>query len=558
MKAIQGTSNKTYRQIMGNGISYEVPKFQRDYTWSSENWDDLWQDIQVILSAEDSEHYMGYLVLQTLDNKKFIIIDGQQRLTTMEILILSVLKSLNDLVENNIDSDRNRQRIENLRNAYIGSVDPVTLIANNKLKLNRNSDDYYRQHLVLLKDLPIRNINTSEKHLMECFNWYYKRIKNEYTTGEDLAKFIDTFVDKLFFTVIEVSDQLNAFTVFETLNSRGVQLSSADLLKNYFFSIVDGTHPHISEIEELENIWNSIVGILGENKFDEYLRCFWNSYNKLVRKNELFKTIKKNIILKEQVFTLARSLRDAADIYLAIQSPNDEMWNNMQEARDAIRELQLFQIKQPYPLLISGYKYLSKEQFTKLIKCISVISFRYNIIGGLNPNEQEKSYNSAALNIVNGSRFNVHDLQPVYVPDSNFENDFRSKQFKPSSQNHKIIKYIFSKLARQDYESDIYTVEHILPRSAGGNWDDFDQDARTRSTYRIGNLTILEKKLNKDADTLPFTEKCLLYKQSNVLLTKNISENNETWNESKITARQNNLAKAAKTVWKIHELSKEK
>ena len=89
MKGIQGTSNKTYRQLMGNGLRYEIPKFQRDYSWEAEHWDDLWQDIRALLADEDNEHYMGYLVLQTSNNKEFQIIDGQQRLTTMSLLILS-------------------------------------------------------------------------------------------------------------------------------------------------------------------------------------------------------------------------------------------------------------------------------------------------------------------------------------------------------------------------------------------------------------------------------------------------------------------------------------
>ncbi|WP_081469326.1 DUF262 domain-containing protein [Runella slithyformis] len=97
MKGIQGTSNKTYRQLMGNGLRYEIPKFQRDYTWETEQWDDLWKDIKLLLSDEESEHYMGYLVLQTSNNKNFHIIDGQQRLTTLSILILSTLKCLEEL-----------------------------------------------------------------------------------------------------------------------------------------------------------------------------------------------------------------------------------------------------------------------------------------------------------------------------------------------------------------------------------------------------------------------------------------------------------------------------
>jgi len=141
--------------------------------------------------------------------------------------------------------------------------------------------------MVLLKELPIRNTNSSEKQMRSCFKWFYKKL-NQYDSGAEIAKFLETIVDKLFFTVITVTDQINAFKVFETLNARGVQLSSADLLKNYLFSV-------------------------------DYLRYYWNSKNKTVRKNQLFKAVKKNINSKKDTFELIRDLESSADIYMAIQ-----------------------------------------------------------------------------------------------------------------------------------------------------------------------------------------------------------------------------------------------
>lgn len=561
MKGIQGTSNKTYRQLMGNGLRYEIPKFQRDYTWDTEQWDDLWMDIKLLLSNEEDGHYMGYLVLQTANNKEFIIIDGQQRLTTMSLMILAVLKSLDDLATAGIDSENNLKRKESLLNSYIGYIDPVTLISNNKLKLNRNSDDYYKQHLVLLKDLPLRNTNTSEKHMRECFNWYYERIKKEFKSGEELAGFIDNLVDRLSFTVIEVTDQLNAFKVFETLNARGVQLSSADLLKNYLFSVVDETKPHISEIEELENIWSKIIGKLGEQKVEDYLRYYWNSANKSVGKKNLFKVIKGNIRTKVQVFELIRNLNDTADIYLAIQNPEDEYWKDKSDIKKSLKELKLFQIRQTNSLLLAAIRNLEIDKLIKLTKICSVISFRYNIIGGLNPNAQEEVYNSVALKINRDKTFNPQDFQEIYVNDSNFENDFSTKEFKNTSRNHKIVKYIFSKIERYkfsndiDSESDLFTVEHILPENADDNWGEFSFDEINRSVYRIGNLTLLEKKLNREADQKPYGEKKSYFLQSQSDLTKSIPEHYETWNEDKLAARQRILAKDAKAIWKIQELS---
>lgn len=561
MKGIQGTSNKTYRQLMGNGLRYEIPKFQRDYTWDTEQWDDLWQDIKALMSDDDEEHYMGYLVLQTSNNKEFLVIDGQQRLTTMSILILSTLKCLIDLVDSNIDPENNLLRKNNLLNSYIGYVDPVTLISNNKLRLNRNSNDYYKQHLVLLKELPLRNTNTSEKNMRECFNWYYDKIKKEYKTGEELAGFVDSIVDKLFFTVIEVTDQLNAFKVFETLNARGVQLSASDLLKNHLFSVVDETQPHISEIEELENIWSKIVGKLGEQKFEDYLRYYWNSRNKSVGKKNLFKTIKSSIKTKQEVFGLIRNLNDTADIFLAIQNPEDDLWRDKPEIQKSLRELKLFQIRQTYSLFISGYRNLTTEGFSRLTKTCSIISLRYNIIGGLNPNVQEDIYNTVALKIESQKKFAASDFLSIYVQDNSFENDFSSKEFKNTTRNHKIVKYLLSKIEiyehnnEIDIDSDLFTIEHILPENADEAWGDFSSDEINRSRFRIGNLTLLEKKLNREAAQKSYSEKCKIFEKSHSKLTNLIPTKFGNWNEEKIAKRQRDLAKHAKAIWKIHELS---
>ncbi|WP_425077903.1 DUF262 domain-containing protein [Psychroserpens sp. S379A] len=560
MKGIQDTSNETYRKLMGNGLKYVIPKFQRDYSWESEHWDDLWQDIQLILENQENEHYMGYLVLQTTDNKKYTVIDGQQRLTTLTILILAVLKRLNDFVDQGSEVENNEIRINTYRNNYIGSLNTITLISDNKLKLNRNSDDYYRNYMVLLKDLPLRNTNTSEKNMRSCFEWFYKKLK-QYSSGEEIANFLETIVDKLFFTVITVTDQINAFKVFETLNARGVQLSSSDLLKNYLFSVIDESNPHHTEIEELEKLWSRIIGKLGNKKFEDYLRYYWNSKNKTVRKNQLFKVIKNNINSKKDTFELIRDLEESTDIYIAIQDPGSELWSDKPDIVKALKELKLFQIKQTNSLLMAAYKNLDINSFAKLIKTCSVISFRYNIIGGLNPNEQEDVYNRIANSITENKTINLTDFQSVYVSDINFENDFKTKQFKRTSKNHKIVKYLYSKIEKHSFnndinsESDNYTIEHILPESADENWGDFNNEQVNRSIYRLGNLALIENKLNLEAGTKPYSDKKEIFKKSNCHSTNSIPQDYNDWNENKVSARQRELAKLAKSIWRIQELN---
>ena len=146
------TSNQTLRQLLGNGLSYQIPLFQRDYSWQQEQWEDLWEDIDVAIK-EESTHYMGYLVIQSRDHKNFAVIDGQQRLTTLSLLVLAVLQALQELIDSGADADSNAKRQQQLRNAYIGYLDPVSLIPQSKLKLNSNNDDFYQHYLVPLARL---------------------------------------------------------------------------------------------------------------------------------------------------------------------------------------------------------------------------------------------------------------------------------------------------------------------------------------------------------------------------------------------------------------------
>ena len=129
------TANLTYRQLIGNGQTYNVPHFQRDYSWSNEEWDDLWLDINNLIREHEDAHYMGYLVLRSKDSKNFDIVDGQQRLTTLSILALAVLKNFERFIKEGVDPENNKLRQEQLRNSFIGYLDPVTLLSKSKLTI---------------------------------------------------------------------------------------------------------------------------------------------------------------------------------------------------------------------------------------------------------------------------------------------------------------------------------------------------------------------------------------------------------------------------------------
>lgn len=562
------TSNQTYRKLMGNGLVYRVPMFQRDYSWTEQEWDDLWQDIVAMLEPGGEQgHYMGYLVLQSSDERNYDIIDGQQRMTTLSLIVLAVLRQLRRLVDLKIDADDNKRREEELRKTYIGYLDPVTLIARSKLSLNRHNDQFYQTYLVPLERLPKRNLRASEHLLRKGFEWIDSRVRERFgeaRSGADLARFVDMVADRLFFTVISVTDELNAFKVFETLNARGVRLSSTDLLKNFLFSVVHSAGGHEHEIRTLEERWEAVIGKLGSESVPDFLRVFWNSQNPLTRHSDLFKTIRASIKSKADVFSLLRDMDRDADIYAALGDASDSMWNADQ--RKYVGELVMFNIRQPHALLLSARRTLNDTEFTRILRACSIISFRYNVIGNFATNEQERVYNSVAEKIAKNQLKSAADiiraLRQIYPPDDQFYSTFSEKQIRTTSaRNRQVMRYILFEIERQvanqafDYTSDKYNIEHILPEHPTENWIAFTDDQADRCVYRIGNLTPLEATANRDIGNKSYEEKRGIYEQCAFEITRRVAGDNLEWTPERVASRQQWLANQAKAIWRLVELS---
>jgi len=566
------TTNSTFRQLLGNGLTYRVPPFQRDYSWTEDEWDDLWQDITALFE-EDGEpaHYMGYLVLQSSDSKRFDIIDGQQRLTTVSVMILAGLSYLQDLVAAGHDAEKNIRRKEQLQNSYIGYVDPVTLVPRSKLELNRHNNRFYQTYLVPLEAMPQRGLHSSEHQLRKAFNWFKDRFSLRFgravDSGQRFAAMLDALVDKLFFTVITVTDELNAFKVFETLNARGVRLSATDLLKNYLFSVISSGELHEAEIKSLEERWERIVGLLGSESFPEFLRVYWNSRNRLVRKSDLFKTIRRRVATKEAAFALVRELDYSAETYAALRDPMHQGWG--QDEREALQQLMMFNVRQPLAMLMACYRCFyeaDRASFSRILRAIAVVSLRYNVICGLQTHDQERVYNDIARKLSNGEYGTLNDvlaaLGEVYPDDRSFKTAFTVKTLKTTnSRNKKVVRYILFALEKQrsgqnfDFESNAYNLEHILPENPSGFWNYMDENQQERCIYRLGNMTLMEAGDNRDLGNSGYDQKRDVYRNSQFQITRGVAERYDEWNEAKIEARQKSLAELAAAIWKINEIA---
>jgi uncharacterized protein DUF262/uncharacterized protein DUF1524 len=555
------TRTANFLDLLGNGKSYRVPPYQRDYSWEEEQWEDLWNDIIALRDKSEERHYLGALVVEDKDDRNFRIIDGQQRLATLSIFALAIIKTLKGLADSGVDPEANNQRQSSLRGRFIGEKDPASLIETSKLRLNEADDDFYQDYLVQLRrPANPKGLPKSNKLMWQCFEYYTERLSNlprPEQNGETIARLLsETVARQLIFILITVADELDAFTVFETLNARGLELSSTDLLKNFLFSKIKVA----SDLERLQRRWRKLMATVGQEHFPDLLRYHLLCEERDVRTERLFKVVRGRISSPIDVFNLMDALERRAELYAALADPQHPYWLEQPASQPYIKELKLFRVRQMTPMLFAAWEQLPR-QFDRVLRLASVISFRYSKVGRLNPSALEPAYHSAAQAILRGTATSVGDvferLREIYVDDAKFRQDF-SGLVVDTNQHKKLAKYILARLESDvsgrscDSETDPGTVEHILPENPADMWaETFPRERWDISTYRLGNLTLLESAANREIGNADYSAKKQRYASSKYEITRAVAEQApQEWTPALLESRQRAMAERAAHVWR--------
>jgi hypothetical protein len=259
------------------------------------------------------------------------------------------------------------------------------------------------------------------------------------------------------------------------------------------------------------------------------------------------------------VIGLLDELEKNAQLYNALSNYSDPFWLGHREQRKRIKEIELFKEKQALPLLLAAYNNFSSDDFSRILRIVSVITFRYTIIAGLHTNLKEDVYNKAAIKISNHQITSVaavaHEVKPLYIADRDFKNNF-STSIINTRRNKKLVRYILFELENnlsgsdRDYEDDPGTIEHVLPENPGGEWlINFSPAIVENFVYRLGNYTILEEDKNRNCGNKNFAEKKIVYATSQYAMPKQITAND--WTPNTIDMRQTRLSETATAVWRL-------
>jgi hypothetical protein len=469
----------------------------------NEEVQELLDDVGEAFSRNKEEYFLGSLVVITAaEGERTTLLDGQQRLAVISLLLAGVADQFDRL--------RDNARSQEIRRGYLSKYDILEGAERPQLKLNLADDTYFRSILNKEVGEPERGAPESHRRLWKACETISSWLSDKLAETREPIKWLSEFtvyLDKSAYVIyFGVADDANAFLIFETMNDRGLDLSIADLLKNYLLG-------HAGEdLQTVLNLWNTAIASLraygGENLFTVFLRHFWSSKYGLVREKELYRSIKSRISTSANVMDFANELANNSNFYSAILSPEHDFWSEASpKAREHIGTLSRLGLEQYRPMLLSALAHLQMEEVENLLRLLISWSVRLLIVGGLGGGVIENNYCTLAQAIRNGRLKSVKEIASLanksFVPnDAMFRDSFANTRV---SKAH-LARYYLQTLeleSRGEPQPELIpnidpselTLEHVLPeRPAEKAWSQFDEEEKRAYTKRLGNMLLLKQK----------------------------------------------------------------
>jgi hypothetical protein len=528
-----------------------IPLFQRRYSWTKKNWERLWDDITELMeSGPQHSHFMGAIVSVPAHTvpvgvNKHLIIDGQQRLTTISILLCALREQLDD---------RSAARIDDfLTNRHFSGADEPKI-----LPTQGDRETY----LKLLKREPV----AGSDHLMaRAFKYFSKRLKEGSEEGDDRvdpAKIMATLETNLRVVMINLDEHDDPYVIFESLNYLGEPLTHADLVRNFILMKFANTLESGSEQERVyKDQWVPMEQRLGD-KLTTYLMHYGRKDGVEVRKNTIYSSFKSMLDAlpnSEALEGEIKSLSKNSEYYERFLIPEREQSLPL---RTRLKALDSLDVSSCFPLLLKLYAAMDAGTATEndVIKCLEYIEsylVRRSMIG-LPNNAIDQLFVQAAGALEPGdvanstlNRLALANGRMRWPTDSEFTQAILTQQQYGKKSTPYVLRRLEQNLDHKEM-ADLTDaqIEHVLPQSLTPEWlADLGPDAESvkdRLQHTLGNLTLTG--YNPELSNLPFSKKRTIYADSHIDLNEWIAQQ-DCWNETEILERAQLLAEQCIKIW---------
>lgn len=531
--------------------SIRVPEWQRSYSWDSPRVEIFWSDLLNFsgrypdANINDQEYFLGALVIVDADGQQ-LLLDGQQRLATATVL-LSVVRDYLD--------EYRRDAAGRIQQRYIADIDDATNSTTYKLTMNRYDKDFFQREI---QEFPAQDpkptpklashhaIRAAREFFKKEFEAKYANLGRGVPAYEWALRVQKVLTNHVSVVAVRSADEDNASSVFETLNDRGIGLSTPDLLRTLLLRRANDE----VEREEIIALWQSILEIEDEANVQHFLRHYWLSHYGDIKTHALYREIKQFIETegKESV-VFSRELSAGATLYRDIVTATE----SEPDLRRSLQAVEMLGATSLLPAILSAYSIEDIEGRKRFLNVLVATFVRHSVIGTLEMSKLETIAFDVARQLRTDRAFepSIARLAAFVPDDEQFTTKFRTARLSRSKSARYILRELEHAI-RKTQElvvegTERVHVEHIYPQTpaADQRWKDHDL-----WVDRIGNLTLLARRLNEKIRNSKFIDKKPEYEKSDLLLTRQLL-GYEDWNPAHINERQEWMSGFVKDIWKV-------
>lgn len=543
---------------------FEIPRFQRPYSWERDNWEEFWNDVFL---SKHQDYFIGSIVTFAKGQYKAIV-DGQQRLTTITLLLAAI---------------RNGYRQYSFEDRASGAQNFIE--RNNKnneaTHVLKTETSYPFLQLAIQKYQPEKiksKLGEEELLLQSAFSFFCEKVAEEIRAIEEIPNIglaskrvkiknrLDDLRDALLalkLIYVELDNEDEAYQVFETLNTRGKDLATADLLKNHLARLLREKNAMSDDVKVRWSFMSDNIKSISADgvDLDGFLYHYWLATNQFTQKRDIFKAVKGAVKNKSSAKKLLDELHEFSAVYRDLHETGMRKWRNDElEIKHSIEAIAKFRVRHPLPLMMTALrkyetKTLSKAELLRIFQIIEIFTFVNTSLmnarssGGV---AQMYAFHAKSLASVSESVRRQKAIEELALKlasklpsKEQFIGKFRELRYSDKYTIQKReIQYAVTKLFSKMFPAVAInpaemSIEHIEPQSSSQMSDD--------EIASIGNLWFLKTAFNNALGDAPAIQKLEKYKTGQ-LPCDNILNNATIWSSHEVEARTVELAEQ---FWKV-------